>query len=438
MIPTRSTAVRGITILIAVILSSVVLSVALALLDISYKQILLASSAKQSQYAFYNSDSAMECALYWDQQKDAFDFIATPYLASGVQCSEPNGTSHTIIPTSSVVGFIRTTTLTIPCTTGGNSSVVTIYKSNAGGATLYATGYSSCTVADPRRIERGVTVTYGDVVGGATGSTLSYLVVAGGGSGGTAGGGGTDGGGGGGGGGVIQSGGPVAFASGTYTVTVGSGGAGHANDGSKLSGTNSSIVGGVINSIAIGGGGGGSNSNAGGAVGGSGGGSNGNSVVGNAAGTPGQGNQGGAGTGAAVGGGGGGAGGPGINTDGGSGATNFPSGNGGPGISSSISGSSITYAAGGGAGWGPFGSGRVTTAGDSSGGGQTANAPAHRGGGGGGNAFTATSGSGGSGVVIVSFPTGSISGFSTVGGVLTTSGGNDIYTFNSSGSFTIP
>ncbi|MDB5195448.1 MAG: seg [Parcubacteria group bacterium] len=165
---------RGITLLIAVILSSVVLSVALALLDISYKQILLASSAKQSQYAFYNADSAMECALYWDQQKDAFDYTLTPYLdpAQGhISCTDLNGIQHDIYPSLAPnsspppAGFIRTTTFAIPCT-GGTSGVITVAKSNKGGARIYVTGYSTCVATDPRRIERGLTVTYGDTVGG--------------------------------------------------------------------------------------------------------------------------------------------------------------------------------------------------------------------------------------------------------------------------------
>jgi hypothetical protein len=168
MIPTRTIPVRGVTLLIAVILSSVVLSVALALLDISYKQILLASSAKQSQYAFYSADSVMECGLYWDQQKDAFDFTATSYLTSGISCSDPSGTAHTIVPTTSLSGTTRTSVVTIPCTPSGTAGTVTIYKAPNGDTSIFATGYSTCDASDPRRIERGLKVTYG--TGGSGGS----------------------------------------------------------------------------------------------------------------------------------------------------------------------------------------------------------------------------------------------------------------------------
>ncbi len=162
---------RGITLLISVILASVVLSVSLSLLDITYKQVLLASSAKQSQYAFYAADSAMECALYWDQQKDAFDFVASSYLSSGITCADSTGATQTIVMSpsswpsspvnySSVISTTRTSYFHLPCTGGGDSGVVTVTKTNTGTTNIFATGYSNCSATDPRRIERGLKVNY--------------------------------------------------------------------------------------------------------------------------------------------------------------------------------------------------------------------------------------------------------------------------------------
>lgn len=162
---------RGVTLLVAVILASVILSVSLALLDITYKQILLASSAKQSQYAFYNADSAMECALYWDQQKDAFDYTETgaggiDYMTSGISCSD-QGVSQTIIgvnpPNSSTAASgVRTVIFYLPCNGSATNykGMVTVTKSSTGTTNIFATGYSSCNPSDPRRIERGLKVNY--------------------------------------------------------------------------------------------------------------------------------------------------------------------------------------------------------------------------------------------------------------------------------------
>ncbi len=161
---------RGITLLVAVVLSSVMLSVALSLLDISYKQVLLSSSSRQSQYAFYAADSALECALYWDQKMGAFDFSASSYLTSGLSCSNA-GIPQTITiwsapnidnapNSSSADSTTRTTTFFISCPGGGTAGKVTIVKVNSGTTSLYATGYSTCSATDPRRIERGLKVRY--------------------------------------------------------------------------------------------------------------------------------------------------------------------------------------------------------------------------------------------------------------------------------------
>ncbi|MDB5244411.1 MAG: hypothetical protein JWN18_281 [Parcubacteria group bacterium] len=69
---------RGFTLLIAVIFMSVMLAFGLALSSLAYKQITLASTATDSQYAFYAADSALECALYYDQQQQSFDYASHP------------------------------------------------------------------------------------------------------------------------------------------------------------------------------------------------------------------------------------------------------------------------------------------------------------------------------------------------------------------------
>lgn len=58
---------NGFALLIAIIFMSVMLSFGLVLGSFAYKQQMLASSAIDSQYAFYAADAALECALYADQ-----------------------------------------------------------------------------------------------------------------------------------------------------------------------------------------------------------------------------------------------------------------------------------------------------------------------------------------------------------------------------------
>jgi hypothetical protein len=183
-----------------------------------------------------------------------------------------------------------------------------------------------------------------------------------------------------------------------------------------------------------GGGGAGGGSATAGASGGSGGGGTNNGAGG--AGTSGQGFAGGAGyTDSAsygLGGGGGGAG-----AVGGSAASGAAGGNGGVGISSSISGTATFYAGGGGGGGGGSGTYPAGTGGNGGGGngnsnGSGSNATANTGGGGGGAGSTGSGGLGGSGIVIVSYA----GSAKFTGGTITTSGGNTIHTFTSSGTLT--
>ncbi len=202
--------------------------------------------------------------------------------------------------------------------------------------------------------------------------------------------------GGGGAGGVVYQSGYRFSAAGTYSVTVGAGGAANANGGN--SSVNSLVV-------AVGGGkgGGGEGRSNQGGTGGSGGGAGFKNNCSVGAGTSGQGNAGGCARNGnwIAGGGGGGA--AGVGTAGGcSGASvgTVCGGNGGAGVSYDISGASATYAGGGGGnGQGVAGAGGAGGGGRGGvNGGAGASGVANTGGGGG-----ASSGAGGSGVVILRY-----------------------------------
>jgi hypothetical protein len=259
--------------------------------------------------------------------------------------------------------------------------------------------------------------------------SVSYLVVAGGG------GGGADEGGGGGAGGLLTS--TTSVNTGNdYSITVGAGGAGSSTPFGNRGASGSSSVFSSITTIGGGGGGNGDSSPVDqrtGASGGSGGGGGQLNSAGGS-GTSGQGFAGGSGSYTAPaynGGGGGGAGAVGGNSNG------TQAGNGGTGVASSISGSANTYGGGGGAGSRPGGTAGTGGAGGGGNGGANAsgsNATTNTGGGGGSSGVDGggTGGNGGSGIVIISYA-GAQRG---TGGTVTSSGGNTIHTFTSSGTYT--
>jgi len=353
---------------------SVMLSFGLALGSLGYKQAVLASSAIESQYAFYAADAALECALYFDQRQDFFAFPPSdPASAPVMTCDGIAAVSATKV--WSATQWIVTNRLSLNSTTAyPRCADVTIYKPAPdavdGTTYLYSQGYDvSCAkVTAPngaRFVSRGISAHYGSASASppsgtfitATGGTETtdgnfkvhtftsngtftvisgsetgaYLVVGGGG------GGGFRRGGGGGGGGVLYN-ASYALSPGNYSVVVGPHGVGGVqgvNNGYGGSGGASSF-----NGISASGGGGGAQAGFVGNPGGSGGGGSDGTLGG--AGSPGQGNAGGAGENVfhnAGGGGGAGSAGQDAGNNG---------GNGGSGLSSSISGTSVTYGCGGG------------------------------------------------------------------------------------------
>jgi hypothetical protein len=251
------------------------------------------------------------------------------------------------------------------------------------------------------------------------GYSVNFLAVAGGGGSGELGGGG-------GGGGVLPS-SAIVSPSTNYTITIGAGGTG--NQTNPGSGGNTSGLG----FTAIGGGFGAYYSGTA-ANGGSGGGG-GRSNTAGGSGTVGQGNAGG--TGGAGGNAGRTGGGGGAGSVGGNSGTAF-SGNGGTGLANAISGISVTYASGGGGGADSGNTAGTASAGGGANGSNVNGATAGNGtanlggGGGGGPAANGVGGSGGSGIFIISYP-GAQRG---TGGTVTSSGGNTIHTFTSSGTYT--
>jgi hypothetical protein len=57
---------KGYAILFTVILVSIISLIGIGLSNVTYKQLMLSSGAKDSQVSFYTSDMATECALYAD------------------------------------------------------------------------------------------------------------------------------------------------------------------------------------------------------------------------------------------------------------------------------------------------------------------------------------------------------------------------------------
>ena len=156
---------NGYTLLFAVLVSSIVLSIGISILTISKKEFLLSASARDSTSAFYAADSALECAAYQDAQ-GVFATSSTPgpFQCAGATITRAGGLTDT---------DYYTFTFQMPLGTSGSCSVVTVEKyfdaDNIFTTKILAKGYNigwlgeedgGCVDASSRRVERALQLIY--------------------------------------------------------------------------------------------------------------------------------------------------------------------------------------------------------------------------------------------------------------------------------------
>ena len=155
---------KGYLLLLAVLLASIILSIGLGIFVIINKSLILASTGRDSQFAFYAADSGIECALYWDRRHAGFSTgvfaTSTGSLppSSGVLCNSADIASSWTI--SNQTANTADTAFNMAFA-NGTCTTVTVKKSDSGLTTrLEAFGFNTCNTQSPRRIERAVRVRY--------------------------------------------------------------------------------------------------------------------------------------------------------------------------------------------------------------------------------------------------------------------------------------
>lgn len=164
---------RGFTIFFAVLVSSLALAIGLVIYDVTVRQLALATSSLQSQYAIYAADTGAECALYWDTKglldTNTYAFATSSVSSpktSGVVCNgvdiavymadSANAAFNTKTPTSAINTFYVTST-TGPWCAGVQVSKFTVDSGQR--TTIQAHGFNTC-VAGPGQVERVLQVDY--------------------------------------------------------------------------------------------------------------------------------------------------------------------------------------------------------------------------------------------------------------------------------------
>ncbi len=161
LVRNRTRFVTGFTLLVSVMVTALLLLVSFVVANVALKQLIISQSSEESQYAFYNAESGMECAIFWDFEGGVSQFdIAAP---GSVDCNNQfitTGSQSLPSPATggSIIGDAPVSIFSIDFTRG--CAIVTVEKDISGDTTISSTGYNTCDSGSIRRLERGVELTY--------------------------------------------------------------------------------------------------------------------------------------------------------------------------------------------------------------------------------------------------------------------------------------
>jgi hypothetical protein len=144
---------KGIALLFSVLLSSIILTIALGISSIAFKEIQFGTSAKNTNEAFFAADVGAECALYNDRT-DSNVFVETS--PDPIQCQ--SGTVTVLSAVYPIWSFV----ITGIGSQGQACAKVTVDKSTST-TTITSDGYNvgdaSCDYLNLSRIERRLEIT---------------------------------------------------------------------------------------------------------------------------------------------------------------------------------------------------------------------------------------------------------------------------------------
>src|SRR5581483_9273097 len=162
------TSQAGFTLVVAVVITAMLLLISFVVADLATKELLIAQSGKDSQYAFYNAYNGSECAIYWDlNNNQAYTSAFNVNAPGSISCN-----NQTVTTGSETVPTVPGT----PALVGGGGSgnptsifsinfspgcaIVRVTKNPNNTTTVDSRGYNTCDTSSPRRFERGITLTY--------------------------------------------------------------------------------------------------------------------------------------------------------------------------------------------------------------------------------------------------------------------------------------
>ncbi|MEK7662097.1 MAG: hypothetical protein AAB355_01170 [Patescibacteria group bacterium] len=155
------TSQRGFILSFAVLLSSIILSIGLAVFNILSKELIISSVGRESQFSFYAADTSGECALFWDTKQGVFPTSSQSIVYSGViNCAGAQFHLNPPDPGVVIVGSLTSATTTFDFTSANYCARVLVAKYGDGQTKIESEGYNTCDTSSPRRIARFIRILY--------------------------------------------------------------------------------------------------------------------------------------------------------------------------------------------------------------------------------------------------------------------------------------
>ena len=153
---------KGFAILFTMIIVSAIAIVIAGLTNTAYKQLILSSLAKDSQAAFYESDTATDCALYADRVESAKLPLETNLISKGDHQWYCGGLDLIVTSTGNGNFNIEPVNQTSvnPCFRIDVKKEHKILPVPTSVTTMSARGYNICNISNKRTVEREIEIVY--------------------------------------------------------------------------------------------------------------------------------------------------------------------------------------------------------------------------------------------------------------------------------------
>ncbi|MHB8651885.1 MAG: hypothetical protein ACYC8S_02000 [Minisyncoccota bacterium] len=176
-LPKHKAQTRGMVLILALVITSIILLFGLDIANISAKQLYLSSFNKNSETALFMADAMFECVYYWDitvgTGADGRRYFPSPggsATSGSLSCmgrsikpsTAPNPGPNDAIQYTTVgqSGAQVTKLKIIPSGNISDACATSIVTKTGAGVTIDVYGQNTCDPTQPRRVERGFRIQY--------------------------------------------------------------------------------------------------------------------------------------------------------------------------------------------------------------------------------------------------------------------------------------